>query len=146
MSEDLYWLVLICVLATCFVWVALAVVIIWKLDLKFESSDFCVSFGMAAETLLPIIGNAGFIPIIAILLDVFVCTESVGDDYKDSFMNRDCHVWCWEGEHVVYSVAAVFCLLVYAPFAIYARPWWQFYQQSLSIFADPRFLMIKSVV
>jgi hypothetical protein len=101
---------------------------------------------MLAETALPIIGNAAFIPIISILLDVFICTESVGDKYTDSYMDRDCFVWCWEDEHVSYATMACFCLVAYVPFAIYARPWWQFYQQSLSIFVSPRFLMLKSVV
>jgi hypothetical protein len=127
-------------------WVLMSIVIIWRIDLKFENSDFCVNFGMAAETALPVIGNAAFIPIISILLDVFLCTESIGDDYTDSFMNRDCHVWCWEGEHVTFAAVAAICLLVYSPFAIYARPWWQYYQHSLSIIASPRFLMLKSVV
>jgi hypothetical protein len=127
MKEGVFWIILMTVQINCILWVLMAVVIIWKFDLRFENSDFCVNFGMAAETALPIIGNAGFIPIIAILLDVFLCTESIGDSYTDSFMDRDCHVWCWEGEHISYSVFALICLLVYSPFAIYARPWWQFY-------------------
>jgi hypothetical protein len=146
MSEGLYWIVLSVVIATCVLWTIMAGIIIWRLDLKFDNSEFCVSFGMAAETALPIIGNAAFLPIISILLDVFLCTEAVGSHYTDSYMDRDCFVWCWEGEHIGYATMSSICLALYVPFAIYARPWWQFYQQSLSIYASPRFLMLKSVI
>jgi hypothetical protein len=128
MSEGLYWIVLSIVIATCMMWTFMSVIIIWRLDLKFDDNEFCVTFGMIAETALPIIGNAAFIPIISILLDVFLCTESVGDAYTDSYMDRDCFVWCWEEEHIGYAAMSSICLVFYVPFAIYARPWWQFYQ------------------
>jgi hypothetical protein len=36
---------------------------------------------MLGENILPFVGNALFIPIIGILMDVFKCTESVGDEF-----------------------------------------------------------------
>jgi hypothetical protein len=141
----MYWNVLTCVVATCFLWIILAVVIIWKLDLRFENSETCQTFGLLAETTLPIIGNAGFIPITSILLDVFLCTKSVGSNYDESYMDRDCFVWCWEGDHIKYVVLSSLCLVFYVPFSIFTKPWWQIYQHSLSIITSPRFLMLKSV-
>jgi hypothetical protein len=89
LSHGMYWLILTIVILIVFLWIVLSIIIIWRLDLKFENSDCCVSFGMLAEMALPIIGNAGFLPIVSILLDVFSCTESVGDEFSDSFMDRD---------------------------------------------------------
>jgi hypothetical protein len=127
LSEGIYWIIFSFVFATCLLWLIIAVIIILRLDLRVENNECCQTFGVLSEIGLPIIGNACFLPITSILLDAFVCTESVGDKYTDSFLDRDCYVWCWEEEHIAYVVMSSICLVLYVPFAIYARPWWQLY-------------------
>jgi hypothetical protein len=144
MSEGLFWKLLITVYAIVFMWIVLGVIIMFRLDLRFPNSGSCVAFGMVAEFVLPIINNAMFLPIISLLLDVFLCTEEIGDEYTDTFLDRDCNEFCWENDHVTYVVFSVISLVAYLPCAIYCRPYWQFYQHSLSILAVPRWLMIKS--
>jgi hypothetical protein len=54
---------------------------------------------------LPVLGNSGFIPIVSIQLDVFICdtaySENGDPDYTDSILYRDCNENCWQGYHVV---------------------------------------------
>jgi hypothetical protein len=57
----------------------LCLMIIEKIDLRFERISFCKSLGAIAENVLPIIGNACFLPIIYLILDVFICDEAHGE-------------------------------------------------------------------
>jgi hypothetical protein len=89
MTEGVYWIIFSSVFAVCLLWLVIAVIIILRIDLKFENNECCSTFGMLSEIGLPIIGNAAFLPLVSILLDAFVCTESIGDKYTDSFLDRD---------------------------------------------------------
>ena len=144
LDEGIYWISLNTVISLVAIWVILGIVIIKRLDLRYENVYFCLKLGYYAENGLGIIGNACFIPINSLLLDVFICTESVGDDYTDSFLDRDCHEYCWKGDHMIYVPFVIFCLALYTPLAVYSRPLWQEYQSMLHIKTLPTFLMIKS--
>jgi hypothetical protein len=98
--------------------------IILHWDLRYDRYYCCRLFGTLGENILPFIGNACFIPIVAILMDVFKCTESVGDEFEDAYLDRDCHEWCWQDNHIYYASAAAVCLVFYFPLAIFVRPEW----------------------
>jgi hypothetical protein len=66
-----------------------SIIIILKLDLKYDNY-YSTLFGFICEHSLPIISNAGFLPIISILLDVFLCTKGTSDSLNDSYLDRDC--------------------------------------------------------
>lgn len=124
MDEGVYWIALNITLCIVGVWVFCGIVIIKKLDLKYENFYLCRNFGYYSENILGVIGNACFLPINSLLLDVFICTESVGDNYTDSFLDRDCHQYCWEGDHLVYVCFVLACFILYTPMAVYSRPLW----------------------
>ena len=68
--------------------------IINKIDIRFSNFVICRSLGQIAENILPFLGNAAFLPIISIILDVYVCDEAYGDSpltFSDTFLSRDCH-------------------------------------------------------
>ena len=102
-----------------------------------NDSCWCYYLGAASDVLLPFIGNAMFLPIIYIHYEVFICTESIGDEATDSFMNIDCHEFCWKDEHLLYAVASIISLTLYLPCAIYTRPFWQYLQHDLHIWTMP---------
>jgi hypothetical protein len=145
LQEGVYWAILHVVYCLCFVWFITAIVIVLKLDIRLDNYWFCRNFGYYAEITLPVLSNSAFLPIMSILLDVNVCTESVGDNYSDSYLDRDCHVWCWESEHIVYVALALVSLVLYVPLAVLTRPMWQFYLADLHIFTIPKFLMLKTM-
>jgi hypothetical protein len=115
MSEGMYWNLLIGAFVVVFMWILFGAIIIFRLDLRFPESSSCVVFGMVAEFVLPIINNALFLPIISVLLDVFLCTEEIGDEFTDTFLDRDCHEFCWESDHVTYAVMSAIALVAYLP-------------------------------
>jgi hypothetical protein len=96
------------------------------------------------------LGDQGFLPIVSILLDVFVCDEAYASDgspeLTDSFLSRDCHANCWTDEHIYYVWFAIVGLIMYVPLAVYARPLWQDYKVALHIKILPLMLMLKTVV
>ncbi|MEE4247394.1 MAG: hypothetical protein V2I33_18445 [Kangiellaceae bacterium] len=98
-----------------------------------------------AMILLPVIGNVLFMPIIGIMLSVFICYETSGEDVNDAFLAKDCYETCWQGEHLMYVVFAAFCLLLYVPLSVYMRPMWQQLQLDLNVVTHPFFIMTKTV-
>jgi hypothetical protein len=78
-KEGFYWIILEAVLVICFIWALLCLMIVQKIDIRFERVSICKNLGLISDNVLPILGNAGFLPIISILLDVYICDEAVGD-------------------------------------------------------------------
>ncbi|CAG9328019.1 unnamed protein product [Blepharisma stoltei] len=74
---------------------------------------------------LPIIGDLLFIPIVNFLLITFQCTNSIGNEFKDSYHDQDCTVFCWQGMHMKYVIISSIVLLSYLPASLYSRPMWQ---------------------
>ncbi|CAG9335814.1 unnamed protein product [Blepharisma stoltei] len=66
-----------------------------------------------------ILGNLCFIPFVSVLLDVFVCDESIGDSFTDSFLAKDCYQFCWKGNHIVYAILSGIAILIYEPLAVF---------------------------
>jgi hypothetical protein len=94
LREGVYWIMLNVVICFCFVWLLLVLVILNKLDIKLERFTICKNLGFVAENVLPVLGNACFLPIISIILDVYVCDKAHGDkpySFSDSFLARDCY-------------------------------------------------------
>ncbi|CAG9328020.1 unnamed protein product [Blepharisma stoltei] len=74
---------------------------------------------------LPTIGDLLFIPFVNFLLMTFQCTNSIGDELKDSYHNQDCNVFCWRETHLKYAVSSSIILLLYLPASLYFRPMWK---------------------
>jgi len=70
----------------------------------------------------------------------------VGEEFTDSFLNRDCAEKCWTDKHLYYVSFAGVCLLAYTPIAVFTRPLWQDLQSNLHLKALPLYLMLKSVL
>ncbi|CAG9331441.1 unnamed protein product [Blepharisma stoltei] len=146
LQNGVFWWVLDGVLAATLVWVILCIVILFQLDEKYSRIWIFRKLGWLGDNLMPILGNLCFIPFMSILLDVFVCDESIGDSFSDSFLNKDCYQFCWTGDHIIYSVLSFLAILSYEPLAVYCRPLWQELQNNLHVISIPLFLMVKTVV
>ena len=48
---------------------------------------------------MPGLSNILVVPVLIVLLQVFQCEEGISDKLDDSFMNKDCDTFCWEGKH-----------------------------------------------
>mmetsp|Transcript_45487 Transcript_45487/g.52369 ORF Transcript_45487/g.52369 Transcript_45487/m.52369 type:complete len:1218 (+) Transcript_45487:43-3696(+) len=99
--------------------------------------------------LLPLIGNTCFLPFTKLLVDIFVCHQTVFegiDGYEHTFVERDCFMECWTGEHTIYVIMGVFALFLYLPFAVFSRPLWEKAKVDVNIQLSTTFLLTKTCV
>ncbi|CAG9332930.1 unnamed protein product [Blepharisma stoltei] len=146
LQNGVFWIVVDVVFGAIGLWVILCFVILTRLDEKFPTIVMLRHLDALADYLMPILGNLCFIPFTSVCLDIFLCDQSIGDSFTESFLAWDCYYFCWKGEHLYYAVFSVLALTAYAPLAIFCRPLWQELQPLLHVKAIPLFLMVKTMV
>mmetsp|Transcript_16475 Transcript_16475/g.29718 ORF Transcript_16475/g.29718 Transcript_16475/m.29718 type:complete len:1126 (+) Transcript_16475:28-3405(+) len=149
LTSGVYWKIMNSLLSVVLVWL-LFCVLLW---LRYKNFEFrrLKWLTNAGEKLMPILGNALYMPIIAILFDVYYCEEAQGEegdnlDYTDSFMYRDCSETCWKGTHAKYAIVVSICLMIYHPVTVVTRPLWQELQTDTHIKTNPFYYFLKSIV
>ncbi|CAG9336096.1 unnamed protein product [Blepharisma stoltei] len=146
LKNGVFWLVVDGVYSGIGLWVLLCLIVLLQLDEKFPSIWLLNFLRWLSDYTMPILGNLCFIPFISICLDIFQCDQSIGDNFTDSFLAKDCFYFCWKEEHLIYSALSVLALLLYEPLAIYCRPLWQELQLNLHVKTVPLFFMAKTVI
>ena len=111
----------------------------------FPTSELLKVFRYVASYAIPFIGNVLFIPIISILLSVFLCDQTMGDDIDDAILSKDCYVQCWQGEHLIHLTVSAILLILYVPMAAYLRPVVQAMHIHLHVITRPQYLIVKTM-
>ncbi|CAG9332922.1 unnamed protein product [Blepharisma stoltei] len=146
LRNGVFWIIVNAVFGSIGLWVFLCSVVLLRLDEKFPMSFIFRNLGTLAEYLMPVLGDLCFIPFISICLDIFLCDQSIGDNFTDSFLAADCYYFCWKDEHLFYAIFSVIALIAYEPLAVFGRPLWQELQPILHVKAVPLFLMVKTMI
>ncbi|CAG9332923.1 unnamed protein product [Blepharisma stoltei] len=146
LRNGVFWIIVNAVFGSIGLWVILCSVVLLRLDEKFPMSFIFRNLGTLAEYLMPVLGDLCFIPFISICLDIFLCDQSIGDNFTDSFLSEDCYYFCWKDEHLFYAIFSIIALIAYEPLAVFCRPLWQELQPILHVKAVPLFLMVKTIV
>ena len=124
LHNGLFWiLVNICICLTGAIMI-LYLFNVTKLESRHPTVYVFKVFRKISDSILPILDDILFLPIIQIFLEVFVCIETHGNDRFDMFLQQDCYVNCWTGTHLFYAIVTAICLGFYIPVAIYMRPTW----------------------
>ena len=143
-SKQYYWQLLSAVCSLCFVWFLLMVLVIFKGDSWVRRVPICNKIVALLNTFfLPFFGNTMFLPVLALLLDVFVCDHQA---INRSYVWRDCYMYCWQSEHYSYIALAVIAIALYEPLAVITRPLWQKAKIGVHLKVQPLFLMFKTCV
>ncbi|CAG9319105.1 unnamed protein product [Blepharisma stoltei] len=145
LENGIFWIIVEMVFGGILLWTILCGVVLFRLDEKWKYITIFKFLSWLADYLMPILGNLCFIPFISICLDVFLCDQSIGDKFTDSFLARDCYYFCWKGEHLVHAVFSFLALFLYVPSAIFCRPLWQELQSMLHVKSSPVYLMVKTI-
>ena len=141
-STRYYWFMLSAVCSLCFVWFAFMIVMIFKKSGVFNRVPlFKRFFSGLILIFLPFFGNTLFLPILAFLLDAFVCDHQV---LGKAYVWRDCYQTCWTQTHVKYVVLSSFAIVLYQPLAIICRPLWQETHKNVHLKTKTTFLLIKT--
>ncbi|CAG9315212.1 unnamed protein product [Blepharisma stoltei] len=146
LSNGVFWGICDAILGLSVTWVVLCITVFYRLDEKYSHVSIFRFLGQLADLLMPILGNLCFIPFVSVLLDVFVCDESIGNHFTDSFLSKDCYQFCWKGDHVIYAILSGIAILTYEPLAVFCRPLWQEFQSVLHVKTLPLFLMAKTII
>ncbi|CAG9325865.1 unnamed protein product [Blepharisma stoltei] len=146
LQNGVFWWLLTVVISLCALWILLCFEVLYQLDEKYGNIWFFKFSGFLADNLMPILGNLCFIPFVSTLLDVFVCDESIGNNFTESYLANDCYQFCWQSTHIVYVVLSSFALICYEPFAVFCRPLWQELQSNLHVKSIPLYLMTKTII
>jgi ABC-type branched-subunit amino acid transport system substrate-binding protein len=148
-KEGVYWIVLNSLLSMVLFWFIFCV-FLW---MKYKGNRLTFARQMASlgEAVMPLLGNALFLPITSVIFDVFVCEEAHGPvqselEYGDSFMFRDCSEDCWDGAHFRYVVVAAIALVMYLPITVVTRPLWQELIPDINVKTRQTFYLQKSLV
>ncbi|CAG9313271.1 unnamed protein product [Blepharisma stoltei] len=144
---EVYWIGLNIVLGTVCFWLVTVALIMSHND-RLIKSIFCFRWIYSfKDYLMPLLGNMLFVPIMTILLTVFKCSKSIGNDLDESYMDTDCYQYCWEGTHLGYAIGCIFALILYFPIAVFNRPHWTNIQDddNQNIRCQPEYIMTKSV-
>lgn len=145
LEEGVYWWILNITFILMFLWVFFFLFTELNLAEKYADSGIASNLKSAADYAFPLLGNAAFLPIIVTLLNVFVCSETIGDDIHDAVLDKDCHENCWQGIHWAYVSGSAVCLFIYVPTAVYMRPSLQKHLYDLNVTTLPLYLICKSV-
>ncbi|CAG9330179.1 unnamed protein product [Blepharisma stoltei] len=143
--NDVFLIFLDVVFGSIILWVILSVIVLFRLDEIFNRVAIIRHLSSLSDYLMPVLGNLLFIPFMSGLLDVFVCDKSIGDDFTQSFMYKDCNQFCWENDHIIYVTFAFIGIILYEPLAIFCRPLWQEFQSLAHVKYSPRHLMLKTI-
>ncbi|CAG9316739.1 unnamed protein product [Blepharisma stoltei] len=146
LRNGIFWIVVDVVFGGIALWVILCIVVLLRLDEKWSYLWIFKFLGWLGDILMPILGNLCFIPFVSVCLDIFVCDQSISDDFTDSFLASDCFYFCWKDAHLYYAILSCFALIAYEPLAVFCRPLWQELQPMLHVKTLPLFLMVKTVV
>ena len=118
---------------------------IFGFEIRYQKLFFCGLIESLKELILPIIGHIGFTPIISMLMNIYLCDYSISSDLNDSYLNKDCTMFCYTETHIIIFVLATLCIAFYLPSAIYCRPMWEITQQSLNLSTSPLYLAFLSI-
>lgn len=94
LKSEYYWIIIDAVLVGILFWVILCAVVLFRLDERYGRFFVFRILGNLGDKLMPILGNLCFVPFVSILLENFVCDQSIGENFTDSFLAQDCYQFC----------------------------------------------------
>ena len=140
-----FWRLFYFMLSCIMFWIVLCIVVIFKCEFTFKDNFFCGWIQLLIEHMPPILGHIGFVPCFSMLMNIFMCNNAIGDSITDAYVDKDCTVFCYSGQHKVLVVLTSICIVLYLFFAIYSRPLWESSQPSLHLATSPLYLCFLSV-
>jgi hypothetical protein len=90
LEEGVFWFVLVAAIALSVLMLAFYVFNTFGIKDRLPESGIMANIKSLSDMMLPILGNMAFLPIIYILIEVYSCTETTGDDIADAFLHKDC--------------------------------------------------------
>lgn len=145
-TDRVYWTMISGMIISLWIWVILCITIICRnRNFPCFRSDKLNFIDFISEYLMPLIGDIGFIPIISVLMNLYVCNLTIEGGLTKSYNEHDCGQFCWVGRHLTMVIISLFSLAVYIPLHLYLRPLWQNFQSTINIKTYSKHMVFKSI-
>ncbi|OMJ65933.1 hypothetical protein SteCoe_37407 [Stentor coeruleus] len=140
-----FWFYIYFLLSFCAIWISICIIVSKNLHIMLRSLPVFGKIKDLSQTLFPFIANVSLIPVLSMLLEVFICKETIGDNLTDSFLSRDCTTFCYEGFHMIIAIIVMLFLLAFIGCIVYYRSMWEKIQGSLNLGTKPGYLNLLSM-
>ena len=97
-----------------------------------------------ANSFLLIIGHLLFLPIVSMLLNIFSCYRSTGDNLTDSFLDKDCKKNCYTGTHKSFAICTGLLLFVFISLGTFYRPSLQYQNSDQNVKTKSKFIVFQT--
>lgn len=142
---DQFWGLYYCILIFSIFWVFCCIFVLFKCQIRYSRLILFQQIKFLSTFTFPVLGHIGFLPIISMLMNIFMCHKAIASDITSSFLDQDCRAFCYTGKHKFYVVLSSFCIIFYIITAISCRPLWERTQESLNIKTKSIYLSFLSV-
>ncbi|OMJ70463.1 hypothetical protein SteCoe_31559 [Stentor coeruleus] len=126
-------------------WIFGCILLMLRLDVSLERFSITRELMDIYKIIIPSFGHLGFLPIVSMLMNIFVCIEGISDEITDSFLKQDCTVMCYNHNHKAIASITSIILLVFIPLTVYNRPLWEQTKISLHIQTKSKYLILLSL-
>ncbi|OMJ71683.1 hypothetical protein SteCoe_30052 [Stentor coeruleus] len=145
-NYDTFWLCIYTNITFCIFWILICLIL--SKNLHEHLISFCLFEKIKdfSEIVFQLIVNLSLIPMLTMLLEVYVCKESIGDNFTDSFVSRDCDTFCYRTFHLKASIGVSIVLVTFIGLLVYLRTIWEKIQSSLHLATKPKYISILSLI
>ena len=97
------------------------------------------------KLLIIISTNFCYLPLQGQLLSIIDCSQSIDSTLTSSYLSSDCSQFCFQGNHILYSVLGLSSLFLYSSISTYTRPLAQSLFCDFNLVTKPSYLYILSM-
>ncbi|OMJ86676.1 hypothetical protein SteCoe_11760 [Stentor coeruleus] len=141
-----FWVSICIAKGFCIFWTVICVLVSNNLHFIFIKYLSCDKILDLSPKLLPYFADLSLIPILTILLQLFICKESIGNNLTDSFLNNDCTKFCYETYHLKMAIGTAITIIFFIISITLYRIMWEKSQISLNLETNSLYLSFLSFI
>ncbi|OMJ72361.1 hypothetical protein SteCoe_29228 [Stentor coeruleus] len=142
-KDTIFWIIFYTTMSFSYFWLIILLLSLFNIPRFFRS--FTNKIISLKEMSIPIMSNYLFIPVLVCILSIPSCTKAIGSELKDTYLDYDCNIKCWDNFHIALVITACFLIIVYVPLAILYRTLWQEENTNITIRAHSKYLVFKNL-
>lgn len=145
-NYDSFWQCIYITVTICIIWVLTCIILIKNLHEYLIKYWLFEKFKSFSQIFFQLMVNLSLIPILTMLLEVYICNESIGKNFTDSFVSRDCKTFCYKNFHLKASIGVGFILPIFIGSLVYLRTIWEKNQALLHLATKQKYISLLSLI
>lgn len=91
------------------------------LSFLYRSRPNLRAFFPSGKSVLYMISDILFIPILIFLKSILKCSQSIGSELTDAYFEYDCYTYCYKGKHLTFIIPGAVCTCLYTLWVSFER-------------------------